>query len=713
MALHLDAVGKKIGPVTSEYHWKDIVLYALGVGAGFDELDYVYENRLKVLPSFAILSIYDFFTEFITTSGVNLAGILHGEHELILHSPIPPEGGNLTSEGRITAMYDKGAGKGALIIGEIDTYHSDGQKLYTNVVTLFSRLDGGFGGDPGPKETFEFPDRDPDFEEMDHPSPAQPLIYRLSGDTFALHVDPDFAQMSGFQGPIMHGLCTHGFACRAVIKNLFPGEPERLVRFHNRFTRALYPGRPIKTQIWKLDEGQALFRTLNAETGEVVIDRGVAEWMGREEAKRRAKVKGIRFDGQVAVVTGAGGGLGRLYALELAKRGAKVVVNDLGGARDGTGASTQAADTVVQEILDAGGHAVANYDSVTTPEGGQHIVQSALDHFGRLDILVNNAGILRDKSFAKMTPDMWQAVLDVHLQGAFHVSHPAFQVMRQQGYGRIVLTTSAAGLFGNFGQTNYGAAKMGLVGLMNSLKLEGAKYNIKVNTVAPLATTRLTEDVLPPEFAAKLQPAFVAPLVLYLCSEQCPANGGVYNAGMGHYSRAAVVSGPGAWLGEGEELPTPEAIATNWKKIVSLKGAQTYHDANAALMDMLAGPREAPKEVKEEPPPTGGEAGSVQAVFDHLVDAFQPEAAAGVDVVFQFSISGPGGGDWYTAVKGGQCTVEAGVHDKPTTTLRMSDENFLQYVGGQLPAMQAYSSGRLKIEGDLMKSQLVEKLFKF
>jgi len=715
MALNLDAIGKKIGPVTSEYDWKDLVLYALGVGAGFEELDYVYENKLKVIPTFAILSIYDFFNEFITLSGVNLAGILHGEHELIVHSPLPPEGGSLTSEGSITEMYDKGPGKGALILGKIDTYHSQGQKLYTNIATLFSRLDGGFGGKPGPRERFEFPDREPDFEELDQPSPDQPLVYRLSGDTFALHVDPDFARMSGFEGPIMHGLCTLGFACRAVVKHLFPGEPERLTRLRNRFSKVVYPGDPIKTQIWKLDEGRAVFRTVNAETGAVVLDRGLVEWLSREESEWRARTGGIRFDDQVAVVTGAGGGLGRIYALELAKRGARVVVNDLGGARDGTGASSRPADDVVREITDAGGTAVANYDSVATTEGGQRIVQTAIDHFGRLDILINNAGILRDKSFAKMEPGMWQAVLNVHLHGAFNVTQPAFQAMRQQGYGRIVLTTSAAGLFGNFGQANYSAAKLGLVGLMNTLKIEGAKYDIKVNTVAPLATTRLTEDVLPPDFADKLKPEFVAPLVLYLCSEQCPASGGVYNAGMGQYSRATVVSGPGIWLDQEGQPPEPETIAANWGRIISLRGAEPYQDANAALMDMLAGPREIPEDeqVPVQEGATAGAPASVQAVFDNLPGAFQPQAAAGVEVVFQFTLSGPGGGEWYAAIRDGACDVQSGTHEKPTTTLKMSDDDFLQYVSGKLPAMQAYSSGKLKIEGDLMKSQLVEKLFKF
>jgi NAD(P)-dependent dehydrogenase (short-subunit alcohol dehydrogenase family)/uncharacterized OB-fold protein/putative sterol carrier protein len=423
----------------------------------------------------------------------------------------------------------------------------------------------------------------------------------------------------------------------------------------------------------------------------------------------------IRFDGRVAIVTGAGGGLGRAYALELARRGANVVVNDLGGTRDGTGASTSPADAVVEEIAAAGGTAVANYDSVATREGGAHIVQTALDHFGRVDILVNNAGILRDKSFAKMTPEMWDAVLAVHLQGAFNVTQPAFQAMRAQGYGRVVLTTSAAGLFGNFGQTNYGAAKMGLVGLMNTLKLEGSKYDIRVNTVAPMAATRLTEDVLPPDLAEQLTPEFVVPLVLYLCSEQCADSGLILNAGMGYYGRAAVVSAPGVALGEGEQVPTLEDIHRNWDRIDNLAGAQAYDDANAALMAMLTGPQSSVTSPQPSVPnqEADGDLGTVQGVFERLADAFQPDAATGVDVVFQFSISGPGGGDWYAVVKDGTCTVEPGAHNKPTTTLKMSDEGFLKYVSGQLPAMQAYASGKLKIEGDLMKSQLVEKLFKF
>ncbi len=260
----------------------------------------------------------------------------------------------------------------------------------------------------------------------------------------------------------------------------------------------------------------------------------------------------IRFDGKVAIVTGAGAGLGRVYAIELAKRGASVVVNDLGGTRDGSGGSAAPADKVVEEIKALGGKAVASYDSVATPEGGEAIVKKAIDAFGRLDILINNAGILRDKSLAKMEPSEWQAVRSVHLDGAYNVSRPAFVKMRETGFGRIIVTTSAAGLYGNFGQTNYSAAKMGLIGLMNTLKLEGEKYNIRVNAVAPMAASRLTEDVVPSDMFEKIKPEFVAPLVLYLCSEKCGETGMIFNAGMGTFNRVAVRTGPGAVVGDGQ-----------------------------------------------------------------------------------------------------------------------------------------------------------------
>ncbi|WP_319405068.1 SDR family NAD(P)-dependent oxidoreductase [uncultured Desulfosarcina sp.] len=700
MALNMDAIGKLIGPMKRDYTWKDAVLYALGVGAGFSELDYCYEKDLKVIPSFSIAMIFDFLSQAAIASNVNLAGILHGEQELIFHNPIPPEG-TLITTGRIVDYFDKGKEKGALIVAESETVHSSGKKLFTNVITVFGRLDGGFGGKDRKKSPVDFPDRDPDFIVEAAPSPDQPLLYRLSGDIFHLHVDPEFARMAGFDMPIMHGLCTHGFACRALMASLVPGQPERVRRLACRFSKTLYPGVPIRTLIWKTADGKAVWRTVNAENGQVVIDNGEFEYgdIPRDE---------IRFDNRVAVVTGAGAGLGRVYALALARRGARVVVNDLGGSRDGAGGgSSSPADQVVEEIRAAGGEAVANYDSVATADGGANIIKTALDAFGTVDILINNAGILRDKSFVKMTPEAWQAVLDVHLKGAYNVTRPAFAVMKEKGYGRLIMTTSAAGLYGNFGQTNYAAAKMGLVGLMNTLKLEGEKYGIRVNTVAPIAASRLTEDVMPPEMFAKSKPEFVAPLVLYLCSDRCPVSGNIYNAGMGFFNRAAVVTGPGKVLAKDDQLPTPETVMANLEAISDLTGAKIYHDLNAQVGDALMA-FQAP--AAKSPVKESKGFSSVPAVFDAMPGAFVAEAGAGVNVVFQYAIAGAG--EWHCTIKEGTCTVAAGLHDSPTCTLKIADEDFLKMMNGQLPPMQAYTSGKLKIEGDIMKSQLIEKLFK-
>jgi NAD(P)-dependent dehydrogenase (short-subunit alcohol dehydrogenase family) len=245
------------------------------------------------------------------------------------------------------------------------------------------------------------------------------------------------------------------------------------------------------------------------------------------------------FDGRVAVITGAGGGLGRGYALELARRGASIVVNDLGGSTDGTGGGSSMADAVVGEITAAGGEAVACYDSVSTPEGGEAIVQAAVDNFGKVDIVINNAGILRDKSFVNLPIEDLEAVLRVHLYGAFHVTQPAFRLMKAAGYGRLLFTTSAAGLFGNFGQTNYSAAKMGLVGLSNTLAVEGQRSNILSNVVAPIARTRLTEELLGP-IADRLSPEHVTPLACYLVSEECKLTHEVFSVGGGNYARAFV-----------------------------------------------------------------------------------------------------------------------------------------------------------------------------
>jgi NAD(P)-dependent dehydrogenase (short-subunit alcohol dehydrogenase family) len=290
----------------------------------------------------------------------------------------------------------------------------------------------------------------------------------------------------------------------------------------------------------------------------------------------------ITFDGRVAIVTGAGGGLGREYALELGRRGARVVVNDLGGAVDGSGASQSAADVVVEQIRADGGEAVASYDSVATREGGSAIVATALEAFDSVDIVVNNAGILRDKSFANMTFDEVDAVIDVHLRGAFHVSQPAFQVMKERGYGRFVHTSSASGLFGNFGQANYGAAKAGLVGLSNVLAIEGAKYNVKSNAVAPTARTRMTEDVLGP-FMEMFDPLQVVPMVIYLASEQNEYTHQVFSAGGGRYARIFIGTNNGWFAGQGV-VPTVEDLADHLDEVRDISDYSVPESINDELM---------------------------------------------------------------------------------------------------------------------------------
>ena len=580
MALNFDAIGKKIGPVTHEYDWQKVVLYALGVGAGFDDLDYCYEKNLKVIPSLSVATIIDCLKDIGLESGIDPSGILHGEQDLIFHNEFPVEG-TLSTEAEITNYYDKGKGKGALVIAKSETSHSNGKKLFTAIWTVFARKDGGFGGENAPKNEVEIPDRDPDIVVEESPSKNQPLLYRLSGDTFVLHADPEFAKMAGFEMPIMHGLCTHGYACRTLINNLIPGEPEKARRMYCRFAKTLYPGEPIRIQIWKEEHGKAFWRVINTNTGDIVIDRGVFEYgdIPKDE---------IRFADKVAIVTGAGRGLGKEYALELARRGAKVVVNDYGGGANGEGdISKSPADVVVQEIKEMGGEAVANYANIADPEGGESVVQSALEAFGTVDILINNAGILRDKSFVKLEEKDWKAVLDVHLHGSYNVTRPAFRVMKEKGYGRILFTTSAAGLYGNFGQTNYSAAKVGLVGLMNSLKIEGKKYNINVNTIAPGAASRLTQDLMPADMLEKMDPKNVTPLAVYLCSDRCTVTGNIYNALMGFFNRVAIRTGPGAAVRKGDKPPTVEDIITNLDKISSLEGAKEYEDANAQLGTFL------------------------------------------------------------------------------------------------------------------------------
>src|SRR6202789_2714426 len=280
----------------------------------------------------------------------------------------------------------------------------------------------------------------------------------------------------------------------------------------------------------------------------------------------------ITFKDKVAIITGGGGGLGRAHALELAKRGAKVVINDLGGSVDGTGGNSAAAEAVVKEIKDAGGEAIANGASITDDAGVAHLVKQTMDTWGRIDVLIANAGILRDKSFAKMEIKDFEAVMNVHLMGTVKPAHAIWPIMRAQKYGRIVVTTSSTGLYGNFGQTNYGAAKLSLVGFMNSLKLEGAKDNIKVNALCPVAATRMTEALMPPAVLEMLKPEFVSPAMAYLASEDAPT-GMILTAAAGVFAAAQIVESDGINLGHGASA---DDIAAHFSQIADWATAKHY-----------------------------------------------------------------------------------------------------------------------------------------
>lgn len=281
----------------------------------------------------------------------------------------------------------------------------------------------------------------------------------------------------------------------------------------------------------------------------------------------------IRFDGKVAIVTGAGGGLGRQHALELARRGAKVVVNDLGGSVDGSGGSSAAAEAVVAEIKAFGGEAIANGGSVTDDAGVANMVKQTMDAWGRIDILVANAGILRDKSFSKMEMSDFEAVMNVHVMGTVKPAKAVWEIMKAQNYGRILVTTSSTGLYGNFGQANYGAAKLALIGFMNTMKLEGQKNNIHVNAISPVAATRMTENLMPAEVLEKLKPEYVTPAVVYLVSEEAPT-GVILTAGAGAFAQARIYETEGVYLGEGGL--SVEEVRDNFARITDPAGQKAY-----------------------------------------------------------------------------------------------------------------------------------------
>ena len=293
----------------------------------------------------------------------------------------------------------------------------------------------------------------------------------------------------------------------------------------------------------------------------------------------------IRFDNRVVIVTGAGNGLGRAHALLLASRGARVVVNDPGGAVDGKGGDHAAADKVVAEIKAAGGQAVPNYDSVADPKTAANIVKTAVDSFGTIDIVVNNAGVLRDKTFHNMTVEDFDFVVKVHFLGTAYVTHAAWPIMRAKAYGRVVVTSSNSGIYGNFGQANYGGAKLAVVGFMNALRLEGQKYNVLVNALAPVAGTRMTESLMTPEMLARLDPAFVSPMVAYLCSEQCQRTGDIWSAGAGYFARIEYREAPGLRI-EGR-APTVEDVADNIDKIADLSTNKVFRTSSEEVATVV------------------------------------------------------------------------------------------------------------------------------
>jgi len=292
----------------------------------------------------------------------------------------------------------------------------------------------------------------------------------------------------------------------------------------------------------------------------------------------------IRFEDKVVIVTGAGGGLGRAHALLFARHGAKVVVNDLGGSTQGEGANSSAADRVVEEIRQAGGTAVANHDSVTE---GDRIVQQALDSFGRIDVVVNNAGILRDKTFHKMEDADWDLVYRVHVEGAYKVTRAAWPHMREQNYGRVIFTASTSGIYGNFGQSNYGMAKLGLYGLTRTLALEGRKNNVLVNAIAPTGGTRMTEGLIPPQVFEQLKPELVSPLVVYLASEQCQETSGLFEVGGGWMGKVRWERSLGVGFDPQAGFDA-EDVAAQWQQICNFENAAHPADNMEALKEMMA-----------------------------------------------------------------------------------------------------------------------------
>jgi len=452
----------------------------------------------------------------------------------------------------------------------------------------------------------------------------------------------------------------------------------------------------------------------------------------------------LRFDGRVAIVTGAGGALGRAYALLLASRGASVVVNDLGVPMAGAGESKGPAQKVVDEITKAGGKAVANYDNVLD---GEKIVAAAIAAFGRIDIVINNAGILRDVSFVKMTQEQWDIIHRVHLEGAFKVTKAAWPHMQKQKYGRIIQTSSSSGLYGSGGQANYASAKLALVGFNASLAKEGAKNGVLCNVIAPVAGSRMTETVMPPDFVAALDPKYVAPLVAFLCHESCTVNGGVFESGAGWCTAVRFQRSEGVHFPINDGKFTPEAIASQWDKVSSFEQNSQYpkslNDSMGIMISHLGKPSSTPGFGKPQVSARAASASS-SSLSVNLVsgdkdkaawksDAVFADLSAGVassaaindklNAVFVYNIT-RGKGDkaekksWTANLKkngGKPGTVYEGLPKdglKTDVTIDVSDDDYVALAAGKASAQMLFMKGRLKMKGNLQKAMLFDSTIK-
>ncbi|GMR61004.1 hypothetical protein PMAYCL1PPCAC_31199, partial [Pristionchus mayeri] len=429
-------------------------------------------------------------------------------------------------------------------------------------------------------------------------------------------------------------------------------------------------------------------------------------------------IMALRYDNRVAIVTGAGGGLGRTYALELAKRGCKVVVNDLGGDRHGSAGSTSMADKVVGEIKAAGGQAVANYNSV---EDGDKIVKTAIDTWGRIDIVINNAGILRDTSFVNMKEVDWDLIFKVHVKGAYSVTKAAWPYMRDQKYGRVVVTSSNAAIYGNFGQVNYSAAKHALIGFSNSLAIEGAKYNILSNVIIPTAGSRLTQTVMPDFMVDALKPEYVMPLTLYVCHESFKESGKIYEAGAQWYGTMQYYRGAGKVL----QNATVETIHDNWKHVSCMekpKHVATIAEQSAMLMEML-GDLEAQKSSggssSGSSSSSGGFPSNIQssALFQEIADGLKqdPAPAKKVNNTFTYIITDNGGkelGKFTLDLKSATPSVYVGEckNGNAGVTVTVADQVFMDLASGKENPQKAFMAGKIKAKGNIMLLQKLQTI---